>query len=100
MRLSEGRAELVRVMPSVSILGIANNILSYAHAIAVELRTDFHHFASVGRVGQGVVVAVDLVDGFLGGAVDLELSIWMTGYCSHSVSKFMIFKPSNSSRLP
>ena len=33
------------------------DILSDGHGVAVELGTDFHHFASVGRVGQGVVVA-------------------------------------------
>ena len=74
-------------MPSVSILGIANDILSYAHAIAVELHSYFHYFASVGRVGQCVVVAVDLVDGFLGCAVHLEFEdIDGFGHLYHKVN--------------
>ena len=33
----------------------------------------FYYLPPVGRVGEGVAVTVDLVDGFSGGAVDLEL---------------------------
>ena len=51
---------------------LLHDILSYGHGVAVELHTDFHYFLAIGIVGQGVVVAVDLVEGLLGGTVDLE----------------------------
>jgi len=50
-----------------------HDVLAYSHGIAVEVDADLHHLAVVGRVGEGVAMAVDLVDGFSGGAVDLEL---------------------------
>ena len=50
-----------------------HDVLAYGHGIAVELDADFYYLPPVGRVGEGVAMAVDLVDGFSGGAVDLEL---------------------------
>ena len=64
-----------------------HDIFPHRHRVAVELDADFHHSAAFGVVWERVVLAVDLVEGFLCRAVHLQLEdVGGVGHLQHYVN--------------
>ena len=60
-------------MSEIRALRGCNDPVLGGTGVNIELNTDLYHLAAVCLVGYGVAMVVDLLQGFLSGAVNLQL---------------------------
>lgn len=65
---------------------LPHQILLQRHRFAIEGHAHFHDLAAVGLIGQGIALAVDLVESLPGAAVHLQLKhVGRVGHSYHHI---------------